>query len=313
LGLLSRRKNALDELTSELESLQHRKSQLAALLSAAEQRLDEATRDRQTRLLESDLTNGPPIEVPVFRFTDERDAVVAALAAVDSKLLAAQASVDKERDRIQREASSKELAAVVEGLTRVHDDLAAVAAKVAPALSAVLARLPPPHVVAPERVKAFLDGVIEAVQTVASEAQTHAARLISGDAQVACAITEPVKSEAALRIIERREIFILAPSKWVEPSGEVITAGPHVTASPPVEIAKLALQHGHALEPLSEHAIVLRQRAPPNYACFSPQDCVDLTQPKSTKPPGAPTAALPLIHSEFVGQARVGTARVARI
>jgi hypothetical protein len=159
MGLL-RRRNALQESTAELEGLRHRRSQITAMLTAAETRLAEAIRDRQTKLLESDLTNGPPIEVPVFRFTDERDAVVAALAAVDSKLVDAQACVDREQDRIRRETGTKELSLAVEGLARVADEFAAAAAKVSPALAAVLAKLPAPHPVSSERVKAFADGVV---------------------------------------------------------------------------------------------------------------------------------------------------------
>jgi hypothetical protein len=311
MGLLSRRKNVLDGLTAELESLQHRKSQLTALLSAAEQRLAEATQDRQAKLLESELANGPPIEVPVFRFTDERDAVVAALAAVDSKLLDAQASVDRERDRVQRETGSKELAVVVEGLTRIHGELAAVSSKVAPAIAAVLAKLPAPHPVSPERVKAFLDGVLEAAQTVVREGQSHAARLISGDAQVVSQVSEPMTPPTPK--IERREVFLLGPSRWTEPNGETLTSGTHTTCSPPAPIAARALELGLAIDPLCANAITLRMRMPPCYAHYAAEDCVDLTQPKSTKPPGGLTAASLPIHSEFVGRPRVGTARAGRI
>jgi hypothetical protein len=306
LGLLSRRKNGL---TAELESLQHRKSQLTALLSAAEQRLAEHIQDRQRRLLESDLADGQPVEALVVRFADERDAVVAALTTIDSKIMDAQACVDRERDRIRRETGSKELAAAVEGLTRVHDELAAVAAKVAPAIAAVLAKLPPPHLVAPERVKAFADGVIEALQVVVHEGQSHAARLISGDAQVVRAIAEPVKPPAPA--IERREVFVLQPSCWRE-NGEVFTAGAHCTVSPPVEIAKLAIQHGHAIEAGTPLAVTLQMRQPPSYANYAPADCLDIGQPKPViKPVGTPTAALPAIHSEF-NRGRGGFATVLR-
>jgi hypothetical protein len=55
-----------------------------ALLVAAEQRLDEATRDRQAKLLEFDLADdGPPTNAIILRLVDERDACIDALAAVD--------------------------------------------------------------------------------------------------------------------------------------------------------------------------------------------------------------------------------------
>jgi hypothetical protein len=126
--------------TAELDGLRVRKAQLDALLATVEGKLDEALTARQAHLLEA-----PDLEVPnehspiIERLRDERDAVRDALAAIDSKIMDAQASVDREQDRVRREAGSKELAAAVEGLTRVHDELASVAAKVAPALSAVLA------------------------------------------------------------------------------------------------------------------------------------------------------------------------------
>jgi hypothetical protein len=53
-----KRKSELDGLTAEFEGLRHRRSQLTAMLTAAEQRLSEAVQDRQTKLLESDLATG---------------------------------------------------------------------------------------------------------------------------------------------------------------------------------------------------------------------------------------------------------------
>jgi hypothetical protein len=283
----------------ELDGLNARKGLLAKQLTTVEEKLDEAIASRQTRLLEgdpADVTSEPPIIIE--RLRDEKSAVVDALATIDSKIMDAQASVDREQDRVRRETGSKELAIVVEGLTRVHDELAAVAAKVAPALSAVLNKLPAPHVVAPERVKAFLDGVLEAAQTVLHEGQAHSSRLVAGDAQVVRAIAEPVMPSAP--IVERQQIFLLVNGKWTEPDGTVRTAGRHIECDPPAAIAELAIEYGHALEPLNEHAIALRQRTAACYAHFAESDCVDISRPKQlTKPVGTPTAAPPAIHSEF--------------
>jgi hypothetical protein len=114
-------------------------------------------------------------------------------------------------------------------------------------------------------------------------------------------------------VIERQEIFLLGRSRWEE-NGETIASGPHRTVSPPIEIAKLAIQHGHAIAAGSDLAVTLQMRQPPSYANYAPADCLDISQPKpAIKPSGTPTAALPPIHSEFVGRPRVGTARVARI
>jgi hypothetical protein len=307
MGFLRRRSS----LETELSALQTRRDLLTKQLATTEARLDEALTSRRARLLEGDDLDAPHESPVIERLRDERAAVVDALTSLDVKLLDAQQRLAEEQDHIKRDAAVKELAAVVEVLTPVHDELAAVAAKVAPALSAVLVKLPPPHSVLPERVGGFLDGVLEATRTVASEAQSHSSRLVAGDAQVVREVSEPVIPPAPK--IERQEIFLLQPSCWRE-NGEVFTAGTHCTASPPVEIARLALQFGHAIETGGELAVTLQMRQPPCYAHFAESDCVDISQPKQlTKAVGSPTAASAPMYSEFVGMARVGTARVARI
>ena len=113
-------------------------------------------------------------------------------------------------------------------------------------------------------------------------------------------------------MIERTQIFVLAPSKWTEPSGEVVTVGTHVTCSPPAQIAARAIEFGHAVEAGSEFAQILQMRQPPCYANYPESDCADISRPKQLiKPPGGLTAASPPIHSEFVGRPRIGTARTA--
>ena len=49
--------------------------------------------------------------------------------------------------------------------------------------------------------------------------------------------------------VERMPVFLRGPSKWREPDGEVITAGPHCTVSPPAAIARAALEFGHTVSP----------------------------------------------------------------
>src|SRR5262249_30824371 len=71
-----------------------------------------------------------------------------------------------------------------------------------------------------------------------------------------------------------------------EPDGEIVTAGPHNVVSPPTRIAQLALQHGHAVPPDSETARALRALADPHPGWFSPQSCLDISQPiPAPKPP----------------------------
>jgi hypothetical protein len=310
VGFLRRRSN----LETELAALTTRKDLLTRQLATAEQRLDEAVAARKVHLLEGD-PDVPIGETPIIeRLRDEKAATLDALTAIGQRIIEAEAKLATERDLAMRSAAAKELSSAADALAAVAADLAGVVARIPAALADVLSRLPAPHAVAPERIKTFADGLVEALQTEAGEARAYIVRLGSGDAALVTPRPDDVKTAAPAPIVERREVFILAPSKWVEPSGEVITVGTHCTASPPVEIAKLALQHGHALEAGSPLAVTLQMRQPPNYASFAPADCTDISRPKELiKPLGTPTAASPPIHSEFVGQPRVGTARVARI
>jgi hypothetical protein len=204
----------MDGLTAELENLRHRKSQLDALLVAAEQRLDEATRDRQAKLLEYDPANdGPPTNAIILRLTDERDACIDALAAVDAKATAAQHRLDEERDSLQRQTASKELTAAADQLDRVAVDLAAVTSRLPEAMQQVLTRLPTKPV-SKEHVELFATEVVAALQLIAREGRLHAVQVACGAGTV-CepAAQEPAKPPAPK--VERLEIFPLQPSKMV--------------------------------------------------------------------------------------------------
>jgi hypothetical protein len=306
MGFLRRRSN----LETELAGLHTRRDLLTKQLATTEARLDEALASRRARLLEGDDLDAPHESPVIERLRDERSAVTDALAAIDAKLVDAQRRLAAEQDSCRREAAAKELTAAVDQLDRVAADLAAAIAKIPGVLDDVLNRMPLPHVILKANVESFAASVVEALRAEAGEARRYITRLVEGDAALVTPRPD-VRTAAPPPIVERREVFLLAPSRWTEPNGEVLTGGPHATCSPPAAIAARALELGHALEPLSEHALVLRQCASPNYACFSPQDCVDLTEPKSTKSPGSPTATLPLVHSEF-NRGRAGFASVLR-
>jgi hypothetical protein len=305
-------------LTAEVDGFLVRKDMLVKQLTVVEEKIAEATASRRARLLEADdLEPTPEQALLVERLRDERSAVIDALAVIDSKIMDAQASVDQERDRIQRETGSKELAAVVEDLIHVRDELTTVAAKVAPALSAVLAKLPPPHLVAPERVGAFLTGVLEAQQAVISEGRSHAARITAGSAQVVRESTpEPATPPPAP--IARMEILPLQKSKWLEGDGSIATSAAYTPCSPPLEIARAALANGLAFDVLSPQATALRMAWPACYAYVPAADCHDLTKPKQLANPPADdqgdqnqlTAAALAVHSEFVGRPQIGVATV---
>jgi hypothetical protein len=297
----------------ELDQLRARRTLLEKQLVTAGRELAAAIEARQQALLEGDPDtplDGQSASGLVGRLHDEKAAVVTAISTIDQRIAEAESKLATERDLAMREAAGKELTAAVDQLDRVAADLASIVARIPATLADVLGRLPPPHSVLPERIQAFANGLIDALQTELGEARAYSMRLTAGDAALVTPRPDDVKT-APVPIVERQEVFLLAPSRWTEPNGEVLTGGPHATCSPPAAIAARALEFGHALDPLSDFAIMLRQRIPPNYGYFSPQDCVDINEPKSTKPPGGPTAAAPM-YSEFVGRPRVGTA-IARI
>jgi hypothetical protein len=297
----------------ELDQLRARKSLLEKQLATANRELAAAVEARQQVLVEGDPVE--PNERPdlVARLRDELEAVRNAIATVDQRIVEAEGRLAEEQDSRRRGVASRELTASADALDHAANAVADAFAKVPAVLDDVLSRMPLPHLILKANVESFAASVVEALRAQAGEARAYIVRLAAGDAALVSPRIEEVKP-APVPAVERREVFLLGPSRWTEPNGEVVTSGTHTTCSPPAAIAARALELGHALEPLSEHAIVLRQRIPPNFGCFSPQDCVDLTQPKLTKPSGTPTAALPPIHSEFVGRPRVGTARaVGRI
>jgi hypothetical protein len=279
-------------------------------LVKSEQELDAAIASRQMRLLEGDL-DAPNEQTPLIqRLTDEKAATLDALSTIDQRIMETENRLAAERDLALRSAAGKELAVKADALAAVAADLASVVARIPGALADVLSRLPPPHAVSPERIKAFGEALIEALQVEVDEARRHTMRLAAGDAAVVPPRVEGAKPPPA-PIVERQQVFLLGRSRWREADGTVQTAGPHVTISPPIEVAKLAIQHGHAIEAGSELAVTLQMRQPPCYAHFSESDCVDISQPKElTKPLSKLTAAAPPVHSEFVGRRRVGTATV---
>jgi hypothetical protein len=305
---LFRKSDSIGATERELEGLQHRKSQLTVLLSAAEQRLTEATQDRQAKLLESDLANGPPIEVPVFRFVDERDAVVEALAAVDVKLMDAQRRLAEEQDSRRREAVAKELNGVTDELAKVADELAGAIAKVPSTLGAVLDRLPQ-AVVSRSHTVAFANEVVAALRMVVAESRAHAAQIVSGGAQICEPAAQQPAPPSKPPAIERQSVFLRYAGRWLE-GGETVTSGPHTTPELPVEVARLALEYNHGVPADSRAAADLRGLQDPCYAYWPADRCIDLTQPRSAPQPAGEDATAPSVHSGFTRQPIVGTATV---
>jgi hypothetical protein len=303
MGFLRRRSG----IEAELAALATRKDLLTRQLATAEQRLDEAVAARKVHLLEGD-PDVPIGETPIIeRLRDERSATFDALNTIGQRIAEAESKLAAERDLALRSAAGKELTAAADQLDSVAVDLAAVTSRLPEAMRQVLTRLPTKPV-SKERVELFAAEVVAALQLITREGRSHAARITAGNGTICESIQQPATPLPPK--VERLQIFPLQPSRWVETDGSIVTVGAHVGCSPPIEVARAALANGTALDVLSDLAITLRQRVPPNYGPYAAEDCIDLAEPRPTKQVGAPTAALPPIHSEFVGRPRVGTARV---
>ena len=215
----------------ELDQLRARKSLLEKQLLVAERELAAAVEARQQVLVEGD-----PVEQPnerpdlVARLRDEAEAVRNAITTVSQRIAETEAKLAAERDLAMRSTAAKELSSATDALAAVATDLAAVANRLPGALADVLAKLPPPHAVLPERIQAFAGGLVQALQTEIGEARAYSLRLAAGDAAVISSRAEETRPPAPA--IERTPIFLLAPSRWTEPTGEVLTGGTHTTCNP---------------------------------------------------------------------------------
>jgi hypothetical protein len=297
---------------AELDQLRARKSLLEKQSIVAERELAAAVEARQQVLVEGDLVEQPN-ERPdlVARLRDEAEAVRNAITTVSQRIAEAESKLAVERDQAKRSAAAKELGTAADALAAVAADLAGTVARVPAVLSDVLARLPAPHVVSPERVAAFANGLVEALQLEVGEAQRYIAQLTAGDVEVISPREEEVKLPPAPNV-ERREVLLLVNGRWPELDGTISTSGAYTTCSPPAPVAAHAIEFGHAIDPLCDNAVTLRQRCAARYGFFAPQDCLDLNEPKPNKQPaGIKTITAPLVHSEFA-RGRAGTATVAR-
>jgi hypothetical protein len=307
MGFLRRR----PPLETELAAQHTRKDLLSKQLTTVEGKIGEAVAARQVRLLEAADLEVPNEHSPlVERLRDERAAVLTAISTIDQRIAESESRLAAERDRSKREAAARELNGVTDELTKLADDYAAVVSRLPAMLAGVIDKLPQ-AVVSKSHTEMFANEVLAALRMVVSESRSHAAQIVSGNAQICESAAQQPANPPAPAIVERRQIFLLAASRWEE-NGETICNGPHCTASPPAPIARAAIEFGHALEAGSDLAVTLQMRSPPNYSVFLAADCVDISRPKElSRPPGSQTAAPPPVHSAFVGRPRIGTA-VAR-
>jgi hypothetical protein len=295
----------------ELEQLRARKDALEKQRLVAERELASAIAARQTALLEGDIDT--PLDDQsnglVGRLNDEKAAVLAAIVTIDGRISEAQSRHAAECEIAMRSAAGKGLSSAADSLDRVADEVASTLSKVPAVLDDVLNRMPLPHLVEKANLKVFSDAIVEALRAEVSEARRYTTRLAAGDVALISPRQEEIKPPP-VPAIARLEILPLQKSKWLEADGSVSTTAAFTACSPPAPIAKRAIELGLAFDVLSNEAIALRMSMPQCWAHIPAEDCADLTQPKSAKPPGAPTTAAPAVHSEFIGQPRTGTATI---
>jgi hypothetical protein len=116
-----------------------------------------------------------------------------------------------------------------------------------------------------------------------SESEAYCERVVPG--------TEQIRQQSALGPVEpvkppepRQRVFLLCNAKWRE-GDNTVTAGKHRVESLPLDVAKVALEHGHVLPPDHEQVRRLREFETPDYA-RQPEDlCIDIAQPKPSAKP----------------------------
>jgi hypothetical protein len=298
-----------------LDDLKHRRGLLELQLNAASQKLAEAVEARRKTLLESDLeqNGGAPIKNIIPRLRDEATALAEAVATLDAQIVEAENKLAIERERIKREQERDLRQSQLDAARKACDRFKEVAAELV-ALLKPLASIGYDCAHA-RNVTEFLAGQLALAHEAAfGEASRYVAQVASGHTPIK---TEPVviaPPPPPLPPIERQVVFLRVAGRWME-RDETRTSGPHTSPDLPVEVAKLALRHGHAVESGSRVAADLRGLQDPDYAYWPPDRCVDLTRPMPVPIPQLPDqrAMQPPVHSGFVGQAQIGTANAVPI
>jgi hypothetical protein len=315
---LFRAKNGVADAEKEIDGLKTRRKALLAQHQTATAALARAKEDRRTRLLESDLdaagADREKVKGLVLRLADELDAVADALATVDGKLADAEGKLLAERERGKRDAERQRRQEQLDAARAARNEFKEVAARMVEAL-APLTSVGVMSAAAHTNL-AYLAGELDKGLTAAFDEVAQYISMVSAGT-VEIKIEPPVPhAPPSAPAIERMPIFLRAPSRWREADGEVVTAGPHCTVSPPVDVARAALQFNHAVEVDSETARALRAQMDPDYGWWAADRCCDLTQPAPA--PGQPEVHVsePARHSEFAppagpyaGAAMVGPAR----
>jgi hypothetical protein len=275
----------------ELEALRHRRELLTRQREVADGALSKALADRRRVLLESDLdkTGGErePIRRLVERLRDEAESITDAIGSLDRQISETEDKLAQERDKGIRDRERQHRQEALDAARVVLGDFRAVSARMVEAL-APLAGIGVMSAAAHTNL-AYLAGELDkGIQASFAEVESYISMIVSGDAPIKIdpPMVAPVPPPAA---IKRKAVFLRRAGRWQE-GPEVITAGKHVTCSPPLAIALAAIEHGHAVDPESRVAQELRRLQDPDYAFQPAASCLDISRPM-------PAPAQPEIHA----------------
>jgi hypothetical protein len=208
----------VDTIERELEQLRHRRSLLDRQREVAEASLAKALADRRRILLEADLdkTNGDrePVRRLVERLRDENDSVVDAIGALDRQIGEAEMKLAAEREVRARDAERVKRQEALNAARNVLARYREISAELVDAL-ALLAPCGPMCATARANVEYISREMPAGVESAFVEAASYIAMVASGDAPIrieAAPVTPPTPPPA----IERKQIFLRHPGRWVE-------------------------------------------------------------------------------------------------
>jgi hypothetical protein len=303
MGLL--RRNETDNIEKLLDQQRTRKKMLLAQKAAAESALQRALANRRQTMIEADMDNGRTQEARALtvRLRDENDSIDDALSSLDAQISEIEARLVAERAARAREL---EAARLREEMAKVREKLTAMKTACAEATDAMRALDKIPAMLAArENLERVAPQLVVGTELGLADGESYIAQMLAEHTPILAelpAAPEPPPPAA----IERKQIFLRHPGKWVE-NGEIVTAGKHVVCMPPLAVALAAIQHGHAVDPESRVAQELRRLQDPDYAFQPAASCFDISRPMPEPKPAEPRATEPIVHSGLPG-ARVGVA-----
>jgi hypothetical protein len=307
MGIFRTKNGTLESLERQLDERRVRRELLAKQLATAEGNLQRETAKRRTVMLEQSLdANGndrDKLRVVIERARDEADVTRDALSTLDAQISEAEVRLAAERERTAREREAARLRDEMDKARVQLSELRTKFGQVADAMRA-LDRIPA-MLAARENLERVGPQLITGAELGLADGESYAQQMLAEHTPIRAEAPAPPPAPQPPKV-ERKQIFLRHASRWVE-NGTTTTAGPHCTVSPPVDIARAALEFNHAVLPDSETARALRAQMDPDYGWWHPDRCCDLTQPQPA--PKAPEVHVttPVQHSGIPG-ARTGVA-----